>query len=649
MDLTLSVNATGWWHYSLTDGELVWMSGMARLLDLPESADEEIGTRLRRLITPLTASALTAQDGETLELEQSIEDSRGRTRSLHFRARRVGAPKPRGLVGVTTDTTGAREESRALARADRYRLLVERSPEAICVCQDGAVVYANPAGTRLLGAGSQVVGVPITDFVRDPQSPILTGNTSELHLNRLDGGVVRAEAVSVPTTWEGRPAIQVVLRDVTTQRETEAALRHQVTHDELTGLLNRAGIKEALAEFSANGLNQIALVFCDIDNFRRVNDSLGHEAGDKLLVAVARRLQAELPKECVVARFSGDEFLIVCPNVSSAGGLELLTKWVSESLRAVVPLHNHMVSVSASTGAAVLEGTMTDEDLLRYADMAMSHAKSRGHGRTSLATPELIAAMEGQLHLEGQLREAINNDELTLHYQPIVTRDGRVVEAEALVRWPRPDGGLLPPGVILPVAERGHLLGALDRWVMSTAFREAADWPDCKVAVNLTGLLPSEPGFVDDVATIIADSGIAWDRVVLELVETALSDLPAHAKRAMTELALRGVRFAIDDFGTGYSSLARLREMPAQIIKLDHHFVTHIDEDAVDQDIARAVVDIARATGHTCIAEGVETPGQLGALDALGIDLYQGYLFSRPVTARDFRRLLRFHGRLEPR
>jgi EAL domain-containing protein (putative c-di-GMP-specific phosphodiesterase class I) len=268
----------------------------------------------------------------------------------------------------------------------------------------------------------------------------------------------------------------------------------------------------------------------------------------------------------------------------------------------------------------------------------------------SLANAELIKNANSQMLLEGQLRDAIANDGLVLHYQPVVGPDGSVLSAEALVRWPHPERGLLNPGHFLPVAEQGDMLRELDRWVLRTALCEAAQWPMLAggvlgggpgVAVNLSGLVPGDPEFVEIVSAAVAETGIAWDRVVLELVETSLIDLPSRTRSTMAELADRGVRFAVDDFGTGYSSLARLKELPAQIIKIDRAFVAGVATEAADFAVVRALVDMARAMGRSCVAEGVENESQFHVLRSFGVEAYQGWLLSRGLPADEFRELLR--------
>jgi diguanylate cyclase (GGDEF)-like protein len=472
-------------------------------------------------------------------------------------------------------------------------------------------------------------------------------------LRGVSGRPVYCElSATVSVADDGRKFWLVVVADVTDRRRTADRLRYQATHDELTGLPGRAAVKELLAHLlDGDNAERIGLLFCDVDNFKRVNDSLGHDVGDELITALARRLERGMPPSCTVARMSGDEYVVICPDVAEVGGVEALASLAASLLRTAVPVRGELVRVSASIGAAVPSSTETSgADLLRFADAAMFDAKRRGTGRVAMASDKLIASANSQVRLEGQLRDAIANDKLVLHYQPVAAADGTVLSAEALVRWPHPERGMLAPGDFLPVAEQGDLLGELDRWVLRTALREAASWPlltgstlggSVGVAVNLSGLVPGDPDFVDVVSAAVLGAGVAWDRVVLELVETSLIDLPSRSTRAMNELVERGVRFAVDDFGTGYSSLARLKELPAQIIKIDRMFVSGVATDVSDFAIARAVVDMARAMRRTCVAEGVETATQFHVLRGVGVEAYQGWLLARPMPAPDFRELLK--------
>ncbi|GAB2664795.1 hypothetical protein GCM10027271_24560 [Saccharopolyspora gloriosae] len=603
---------------------------------------------------------------EPVEIEHRFIRRDGAVRTLRAHGAAIRDPDGRlVLVGTAQDVT---EQRTALTRMERssqrFTDLVAVTPVGIGLFdQDEHLVDANDALCDLLGYRlEQLRGMSARQMTHpDERDSGLRAASDESAssrsgrrkvpqrlLIRSDGEPVYCELhVALSVQDDGTRFWLVVFQDITERRRAAEALRYQATHDDLTGLPNRAAVKQLLGQLLGRADSAgVAVLFCDIDNFKRVNDSLGHDAGDELLVALARRLEGGLPEGCTAARLSGDEFLIICSDISAVGGLDSLATRVAGLLRTAVPVHGQLIRVSASIGAAVPSGGGSGgEDLLRFADAAMFEAKRRGAGKVSLASPALMASADRQLHLEGQLREALNNDGLTLHYQPVVASDGTVLTAEALVRWPHPDRGLLSPDAFLPVAEQGDLLRELDRWVLRTALREASTWPtpngrQVGIAVNLAGLVPGGADFVDVVADTVAECGLDWNRVILELVETALVDLPSRTRQAMGELVARGVRFAVDDFGTGYSSLARLKDLPAQIIKVDRRFVAGVGGDPSDFAVAQAVVGMARAMGRLCVAEGVETATQFHVLSGVGVDAYQGWLFSRPMPSREFRALL---------
>lgn len=568
------------------------------------------------------------------------------------------------LIGTTQDVTEQRTARTMVERSSqRFTDLVTIAPVGIGLFdQEECLVDANDALCDLVSYRlDQLRGMTIEQLTYPGEKAVSLRAVADSaasasgrrkapqqRLVRSNGEPVYCELhVALSVQDDGTRSWMVVFQDVTDRRRTANVLRYQATHDDLTGLPNRTAVKELLGRFlNKVDWDGVAVLFCDIDNFKRINDSLGHDAGDEVLVALARRLEGGLPEGCMVARISGDEFVIICVDIECAGGVDSLATTVAGLLRTAVPVHGQLIQVSASVGAAVAHNAgVCGEDLLRFADAAMFEAKQRGAGKVSLASPALIASADRQLQLEGQLREALANDGLTLHYQPVVSSEGTVLTAEALLRWPHPDRGMLQPDTFLPVAEQGDLLRELDCWVLRTALREAASWPESAgrqvaVAVNLAGLVPGGPDFVQAVADIIADSGIDARRVVLELVETALLDLPSRCRQAMGELVALGVRFAVDDFGTGYSSLARLKDLPAQIIKVDRRFVAGVGGDASDFAVARAVVDMARAMGRQCVAEGVETATQFHVLSGVGVDAYQGWLFSGAVCSAELRAIL---------
>ena len=501
--------------------------------------------------------------------------------------------------------------------------------------------YANRALCRMLGSPARsLAGRPAVELFAAEQcsGPLAEMDTGQHRvLAARGGGLVHCQAHASPLLREDGTAWRVVVFDEVTDRVRETEyLRYQSRHDELTGLLNRAGLREALDALIAEHA-AVGVCFCDVDDFKRINDAWGHEAGDQLLIGVARRLQTQLDASCRIGRFSGDEFVVLAPDVDATGGLQTLAEEVADCLDANLLAGHEWVQISGAVGAAAINGAAaTGDELLRFADVAMFTAKHRGRGQIAYADTSLHAARTSRMNLEEPLRRALSHDELALHYQPIADRSGRPALAEALVRWPHPEHGTLAPAVILPVAAHGDLLGELDRWVLRTATAEATHWPAAiAVAVNLTGLLPHTPGFVDEVTTVLAGTGLDPARLVLEITETVATEAPDTAHQAMRALTESGVRFALDDFGTGHSSLTRLNELPTQILKLDHAFVPRGHN--ADRAIAQAVVDLAHGLGHVCVAEGVETADEHQLLTELGCDYYQGWHLGYPQPSPDIR------------
>jgi diguanylate cyclase (GGDEF)-like protein len=644
------------------------------------------------------------EEGAPLDLEvRPVHDP---SRVLHIRAARTAVGDRVVVAGAVEDVTERRAmETRMRASTQRFTDLLAVAPVGVALFDDNErLVQANQSLCRLLGAGQESLRGRRADELLDlaaeraalapgadptGATPLLArpaGSAGSISwscparaLGRRERGARGAATepvwcelhVSVSVDDIGRATHLVVFTDVTESRRVEASLRHQAMHDELTGLPNRRALSRAVSHLLAGPTaRRTAVMFCDLDNFKRVNDSLGHDAGDELLVVLAEKLREGLPPGCSATRHSGDEFVVVCADVDAHGGLDELTATVARILRTAVPVHGQLVRVSATIGAAVgatlglppsggepdidltgdpieqvlatVPGAAPDHpataDLVRFADAALFEAKSGSNG-VALADEAIMRGADEALRMESQLRQAMVNDELVLHFQPVVGPDGRVQTAEALVRWQHPEHGLIFPDKFLPIAEAADLLGDLDRWVLRAAVNAAATWPTydghptASVAVNLAGLLPGDPDFLATVHEIVTSSGLPWDRLVLELVETCLADLPPSTLREMNELIAAGVRFAVDDFGTGYSSLSRLTGLPAQIVKLDRGFVRGVATGESDRAVARAVVELAAAIGQTCVAEGVEDADQFAVLRDLGVDAYQGWLFARAMPS----------------
>lgn len=462
-------------------------------------------------------------------------------------------------------------------------------------------------------------------------------------------GTVRVFRVRGTATCDadGRVVLSGTSHDITEQREG-VPTDEVANRDTVTGLLNRTAARDLLYELlTRTGDPKVAVLACRIDNFKRIVTSLGHDAGEELLMVLARRLADGLGPECTPARITGeDEFVVLCADLDAAGGLETLTDRVSGLVHTAAPIRGQLLQVSASIGTATHEGPEQGvEDLLRFATAAMGEARDQGLGRVSQAGPALIASVDQQVRIEGQLRDAVHGNALQLHYQPIVAVDGTILAAEALVRWPHPDRGLLTPGAFLPVAEQGGLVRELDRWVLRTALHAAARWPTARgrpidIAVNLSGLVPADPDFDAVVSEAVDTAGLDWSRLILELVETELADPRRQTRHGMLGVTRRRARFAIDDFGTGHSSLARFKHLPTDLVKIDRQFVAGLERDRADRALTRSIIDMTHALDRRCIAEGVETAEQYQVLAELGVEAYQGWLFAPALPEAEFTTLL---------
>jgi diguanylate cyclase (GGDEF)-like protein len=417
---------------------------------------------------------------------------------------------------------------------------------------------------------------------------------------------------------------------------------HQALHDALTGLPNRALFTDRLQHALTQGRRRgtsCGVIFLDLDRFKTVNDSLGHAAGDELLVAAARRIDDSLRSADTAARLGGDEFAVLLEDLADADEAVLVAQRITEALSAPVVIHGREVVVKASVGIAV--GRAGASELLRQADVAMYRAKADGKGRHRVFEESMQAEVVERLELEGELLRAIQRDEIDVHYQPVIALDGQTLAGfEALARWTHPVRGLIPPPQFIPLAEDNGSIVALGRHVLRTACRQAARWLEAFptgepriMSVNLSGRQLEDPNIVADVAAALADSGLPARALVLEITETVLMhDTEATISRLAALKAL-GVRLAVDDFGTGYSSLRYLRRFPIDILKMAKPFVDGLDTgDDEGRALARAIVELATSLKLACIAEGIEAPAQADVLHELGCDLGQGFHFSRPMA-----------------
>jgi diguanylate cyclase (GGDEF)-like protein len=438
-----------------------------------------------------------------------------------------------------------------------------------------------------------------------------------------------------------RRADRTIARQEQERTVAEERVRHQAYHDALTGLPNRAYFAERLAEsilLAERHGHHCALMFIDLDRFKIVNDSLGHDAGDELLRTVAGRLQASLRDSDLLFRMGGDEFTVILPHIAAPEDAALVARRLHDVLISPIPVHEHELTVGATIGIAVYpdDGERADV-LLKNADAAMYSAKQRGRGGHAFYRGEMNQRAMQRLDLEAALRKGFRDGEFTLHYQPrMATASRRVVAVEALLRWNSPSRGMVPPGDFIDVLEDTGLMLIVGEWVLRSACGQASRWQQAgmetlRVSVNVSALQFQGANFVAMVERVLADTGVPPGLVELELTESMLIENIEHARRTIDRLRGLGLRIAIDDFGTGYSSLNYLRHFQVDYLKIDRSFVTDIASNPRDRAVAVAITELARALGMTVVAEGVETSQQAAFFSSIHCGELQGFLFSKAL------------------
>jgi diguanylate cyclase (GGDEF)-like protein len=441
--------------------------------------------------------------------------------------------------------------------------------------------------------------------------------------------------------------LQGYLLDITARHEAEEQLRHQAFHDPLTSLANRALFGDRVHHALARGPHgaQAAVLFLDLDDFKAVNDTLGHSAGDSLLQGVAGRLHGALSPRQTVARLGGDEFAILVEDVTDAAAVAGVADRVLAALQASFTIDGHQVFVTASMGIAI--GDDPDE-LLRSADVAMYRAKATGKAQYAFYAPSMDDALLGRLELIADLRRSRIAEEFVVHYQPTVDLgSGAVVGVEALVRWQHPSRGLLQPDEFIPSAEETGLIVGLGRWVLMEACRTVKQWQrvlpgePLTLSVNVSARQLLHHGFVDDVRRALADSGLEPHLLTLEITETVLADAREETVAVLDALRGIGTRVALDDFGTGYSSLSRLQALPVDTLKVDRSFAVGVESGDRRAALTGAIVELGRALGLDVVAEGIETDGQAEAFRRLGCPLAQGFFYAQPLPAQAVEALVR--------
>ena len=578
------------------------------------------------------------------------------------------AGRVREYLSVGRDVTEQRRAEEALRTSEeQYRALVETTNEWIWASDlGGNLTYTNGAVTRILGHpvdridGACVFGLVHPDdvaaFDETIASAVQDGHGWSglvLRWRHADGNYRYLESNAALIVDEhGEPCgFRGADRDITERKASERELTRLAFQDALTGLANRAlfgdRLEQALRRASRDR-RSVAVLFLDLDNFKVVNDSLGHHVGDDLLIQVAQRISGCLRAEDTAARFGGDEFAVLIGDVVDEISAKAVSDRLTEALRAPFRIAGRDVVVTSSIGLALSSRDRRDcESLLRAADLAMYRAKANGRARAELFDPRMAAEAADRLELEMDLREAIERNQLSLVYQPIVSiESGRVCAVETLVRWQHPERGMVPPGRFIPIAEEAGLIVSIGNWVLVEAIRQAAIWrrqadmPPFILSVNVSPRQLRDPNLVQTVQRALATHGLAATQLELEVTESAVMDDPDEARARLEQLTSLGVRLAMDDFGTGYSSLSHLRFFPFDTLKVDRTFMRGLGEDEQTTAIVRGVLTLARSLGLVVVGEGIETLEQLEHLRALGCDRGQGYYLAPPLPAQTMQTML---------
>ena len=630
------------------------------------AVEEVVGERLSRLLRSPFAAAQA--DGV---LEAPLVDARRTVRRLLPVQRRDGSPLRMSATTVPVVSGGRqawvlrlvqepdvdRVADDLRASHERFRALADRAPIAIFSSESGLrLAYVNDRFTEVFGdSAERLAGVGWLEHVHlsdrgavvDALTRVLEGLPQELPLRVVRGDgqerCVQARLVPVPSSRRETGFVGT-LEDVTERRAWEASLAYQATHDPLTGLFNRRRLLELLSEeLRSAGPERPALLFLDLDDFKHVNDSLGHEAGDRLLLEVARRLQEAVREGDVVSRFGGDEFAVLCRGVVDEASATEVARRLLTAVTGRVLLGKTSVAVSASIGVVIAgPGHAEAEDVLRDADVAMYQAKAAGKDCWALFDEEARLRAQDRVDLARDLRQAVEAESLTVDYQPVVRLSAldagapELVGVEALARWRHPSRGMVSPADFIALAEENGLIGALGLHVLRLACAQMVRWQQelgtaapPSVSVNVSALQMRLPDFPELVAQVLEETGLAGPSLCLELTESVVMHDTAAAAASFWRLHALGVRVSIDDFGTGYSSLSVLRQLPFDQLKIDRSLLP--DLSATGDPVVAAVVALGKALDLDVVAEGVETAEQVVELRRLGCPLAQGFLFGRPL------------------
>ncbi len=666
LSLALESAEEGLWDWDLRSNRVFFSPRYCEMLGLNQA---EFGhTRQgweERLhpddLQPVRQAVQAQLDGSTQRYQTlyRLRHRDGSYRWIRARGRLVADAegRPQRFIGTSLDVSASRADQEKLRQAEAVfsctheGVLITDSQQRITHVNEAFIRITGYSREEVLGANPRLIksGRHGADFYAGIwQSLAEQGSWSGEIWNRRKNGEVFPLWQSIRSVRDENGTLThlvAVFSDISAIKHSQREIDFLAHHDPLTALPNRLLFGERLeqaAQQASRSNSRGALLLLDLDHFKHINESLGHSQGDQLLKLVGERLRLCLAPEMTLSRLGGDEFGVICPQHAEAEAVAQLAQALLEQLRQPFVLGGETLFIDASIGISLFpDDGHSFEQLLRNADSALFNAKASGRQTLSFYSQEMTALARQRVRLEAELRLAIEQDQLRVHYQPIHRlADHRLVGVEALVRWEHPQRGLVAPGEFIPIAEACGLIGEIDHWVLRQACMQMRLWQAAGnapefVAVNVSSRLFGRGELDARVAEALLDSGLAAECLELEVTESAVMDCPDQAQELLTRLRNLGVRLAIDDFGTGYSSLARLRHLPVHKLKLDRSFVEGLPADSGDAAIAHAVVALGHSLGLRVLAEGIETQAQADFLQRIGCELAQGYWFGRPQAASD--------------
>lgn len=668
----------GSWNWDVDTGAITWSKELYRIFGVDKAHFTLTPQNIRPLIHPQGLDTLrtvfmqSVHTGLPFRIEHAIVQPGGATRYVSSSG--LGVKDHAGrvvrMLGTMQDVTDARQAEAALREAEeRYRHVVELSPDAILVEQDDILVFANRAAVTLLGSdkATQLTGRPLFDLLhpdfhaamRERITAMQRGEKTavlEGQFVRSDGRGVDVEISASPFQNRGRFASLFLARDIGERKKTAEQMAYLAHYDSLTGLPNRMLFRQRLEHaltIAERPERSLEVLFLDLDRFKHINDTLGHAAGDEILQETAARLQGCLRESDTVARLGGDEFVVLVENVDEPhrGGTiakKILAAFVPPFMR-----HKHPLTITTSIGISSFPTDGTDADtLLKKADIAMYRSKETDRNSYCYYSPTLNRHTTERLSLEHALSHAIEHDELSLHYQPKVDMvTNRITGTEALLRWRHPTLGNIPPQHFIPVAEETGLIRPIGYWTLRTACQQNRQWQDLsparlKVAVNLSPAQLADDDLAENIREILSDTGLDPHYLELEITEGAVMSDPEKTFRLLESLRAIGVSVVIDDFGVGYSSFSSLKRLPIRAVKIDRSFVQGVPFDRSDCAITKAIINLAHSLECSVIAEGAETQQQYDFLREQNCDTVQGHYFSEAMPAEHFGDLIKVQSNL---